>query len=506
MDEKIKNKTKKQSRIRLWFQAAWFVLTNGYVRGYTKGMIFNGNTKVVCLPGLNCYSCPGALGACPMGALQAVLGNASYRISLYVFGSIAAMGVVFGRLICGWMCPFGLFQDLLYRIKVKAKKKNLPGHKYLKYLRYVILVVFPILLVSLMLDVTGSSMPWFCEWICPSGMLLGAIPLVAVNTGLRAAIGGRFIWKMFILLAITVLSVFFFRPFCKYLCPLGAIYGLFNPISTYRLVIDTDKCVSCGTCQRACGMDIRTFETPNSPDCIRCGSCMAACPTGAIESTWHKTGQKIKSRCFIDDGDILPKRGAAAEAVPALAVDEGDLLQVSSAKPVFLGVLMLIAGASSIYSAIMTSVSTTFMNHFMIDVFHDSNIAGAFMGVFWCVSAAIVFLTGAYSIRFSKMPDRLLSINEKLKIAWRIALIGLLIGIVGIILSPETLSSYISPILLDSFVIVGIPLLMLQVGLMYREIKGKRRSHILWLVMSIVNTVMAFSSPWIVLYMMNHLD
>ena len=163
MNGKMDEKIKKHSRIRLWFQAAWFALTNGYVRGYTKGMIFNGGTKVLCLPGLNCYSCPGALGACPMGALQAVLGNASYRVSLYVFGCIAAMGVIFGRLICGWMCPFGLFQDLLYRIKTKAKRKNLPGHKYLKYLRYVILVVFPILLVSVMLDVTGSGMPWFCE-------------------------------------------------------------------------------------------------------------------------------------------------------------------------------------------------------------------------------------------------------------------------------------------------------------------------------------------------------
>lgn len=174
MNEKSDNTMKKQGRIRLWFQAAWFVLTNGYIRGYTKGQIFNGNTKVLCLPGLNCYSCPGALASCPMGALQAILGNASYRMSLYVFGLLGAFGVVFGRLICGWMCPFGFFQDLLYKIKIKVKKKNLPGHKYLKYLRYVILVLFPILLVSMMLDVTGTSMPWFCEWICPSGMLLAA--------------------------------------------------------------------------------------------------------------------------------------------------------------------------------------------------------------------------------------------------------------------------------------------------------------------------------------------
>ena len=181
MNDNTREKVKKQSAVRTWFQAAWFVLTNSYLRGYGTGTIFTGNTKVICLPGLNCYSCPGALGACPMGALQAVMGDSTYRISLYVFGMLAAMGALFGRLICGWMCPFGFFQDLLYKIPIKMKKKNLPGHKYLKYLKYVILVVFPILLVSIVTDLTGTSSPWFCEWICPSGMLLGAIPLVTMN-------------------------------------------------------------------------------------------------------------------------------------------------------------------------------------------------------------------------------------------------------------------------------------------------------------------------------------
>lgn len=487
---------RKQGRIRLWFQAAWFVLTNGYIRGYTKGMIFNGNTKVICLPGLNCYSCPGALGACPMGALQAVLGNASYRVSLYVFGCIAAMGVIFGRLICGWMCPFGLFQDLLYRIKVKAKKKNLPGHRYLKYLRYLILLVFPVLLVSLVVDETGSGMPWFCEWICPSGMLLGGIPLVTVNSGLRGAIGARFIWKMIILLAVTVLSVFFYRPFCKYLCPLGALYGLFNPVSGYRLVIDKDKCVSCGTCQKACGMDIRTFETPNSPDCIRCGRCMAACPAGAIESTWHKTGQKIKRRCFIDDGDVLPVRAAAYGPAPEVSAAEGVTLSVSRGKPVFLGILMLIAGVSTFYVA-ADYASSIFVSHFMIDLYRDANLGTAAMCILWSVSAVIVFLTGVYTIRFRELPERLLSVNEKLRAAWIIAVIGLVTGIAGVIASPVLLGGMITPVLFNTFIFAWIPVLMFQVWLMCREIDGRKSSQILWWIMSIINIPLVFSSPWI---------
>ena len=488
------NSIKKQSRIRLWFQAAWFVLTNGYVRGYTKGMIFNGNTKVICLPGLNCYSCPGALGSCPMGALQAVLGNASYRVSLYVFGMISAMGVLFGRLICGWMCPFGLFQDLMYRIKVKGKKKNMPGHRYLKYLRYVILVVFPILLVSLMLDVTGASMPWFCEWICPSGMLLGAIPLVAVNSGLRAAVGARFFWKLFILLAITVLAIFYYRPFCKYLCPLGAIYGLFNPISSYRLVIDKEKCVSCATCQKACGMDIRTFETPNSLECIRCGSCMSACPVGAISSTWRQTGQKIKSRCFRDDGDILPARKKEAETTAYVPSDEGIALSVSRGKAVFLGILMLIAGTISLILSVLMPVVSNLSSHFLIDIYQNTNVASVFMGILWCVASVIVILTGVYTIRFRKLPERLTSINEKLRAAWIIALIGVAIGAAGAVANIKTLSSFFTPMLLNPFIYACVPVLMLQVRMMCRETEGKKCSRGLWVIMSIVNILLALST------------
>ena len=503
MNGKMDEKIKKHSRIRLWFQAAWFALTNGYVRGYTKGMIFNGGTKVLCLPGLNCYSCPGALGACPMGALQAVLGNASYRVSLYVFGCIAAMGVIFGRLICGWMCPFGLFQDLLYRIKTKAKRKNLPGHRYLKYLRYVILVVFPILLVSVMLDVTGSGMPWFCEWICPSGMLLGAIPLVAVNSGLRAAVGARFIWKMFVLLAITVLSVFFYRPFCKYLCPLGAIYGLFNPVSSYRLVIDKDRCVSCGTCQKACGMDIKTFVTPNSPDCIRCGSCIAACPAGAIESTWHKTGQKIKKRCFTDDGDILPAHIKALESTgegnEALSAGDDTALSISSIKPVFLGMLMAIGGAGNLYVAIGT-LADTLQSHYLVDVYHDMNLGTAFTGALWCVSSVIVLMTGVYTIRFSRKPERLLSVNEKLRASWIIAIIGLVIGIAGVLTDFGTAMSLVAQLILNTFVYAGVLVMMLQAWLMCREIKGQKSSNILWLILSVINIVLVAASPWLFMY------
>ena len=76
---------KKQKNIRLWFQAAWFAVTNGYAKGFLEGKIYKGQIKYVCVPGLNCYSCPGALGSCPIGSLQAVLDSGKFRVSCYVF-------------------------------------------------------------------------------------------------------------------------------------------------------------------------------------------------------------------------------------------------------------------------------------------------------------------------------------------------------------------------------------------------------------------------------------
>lgn len=115
-----KRKSRRQT-VRLIIQAAFTALTNGYVRGFAEGKIFTGSTKYVCVPGLNCYSCPGALGACPIGALQATLGSNKYQFAFYVLGFLMIFGALFGRLVCGFLCPFGLVQDLLHRIPLPKK-------------------------------------------------------------------------------------------------------------------------------------------------------------------------------------------------------------------------------------------------------------------------------------------------------------------------------------------------------------------------------------------------
>ncbi len=281
-----------QSNFRHLCQAAWFALTNGYGKGFVTGKIYRGPTKVLCVPGLNCYSCPGALGSCPIGSLQAVLDSGQFVFSCYVFGFLLIFGSLFGRFVCGWLCPFGFVQDMVYKIPWLKKEKNLPGHKALRFLPYFILAFFVILLPSLVVDVMGTGSPWFCEYICPSGTLFAGIPLVLMNSGLRVTAGLRFIWKASLLLILLIIGIKIYRPFCKYLCPLGAIYGCLNPVALYRFQVDKEKCIKCKACQKVCGMDIKVWKHPNSAECIRCGACKAICPQKAISSTWEQLGRK----------------------------------------------------------------------------------------------------------------------------------------------------------------------------------------------------------------------
>ena len=135
--------------------------------------------------------------------------------------------------------------------------------------KYVILVLFVILLPLLVVDFTGQGDPWFCKYICPSGTLAAGIPLVLLNENLKLAVGNLFFWKVAILIVLIILALWVYRPFCKYLCPLGAIYSFFNPVALYRYQIDESACTKCGKCKKACKMDIKVWEKPNSLECIR---------------------------------------------------------------------------------------------------------------------------------------------------------------------------------------------------------------------------------------------
>lgn len=280
--DKNNNKFSKQlSRFRGWIQAAATLLTNIHLPNFIKGGIYQGKGKAVCVPGLNCYSCPGAAGACPIGSFQAVVGSSKFRFSYYITGFLILLGVLLGRFICGFLCPFGWLQELLH--KIPTKKLSTKKLKPLTYLKYVILLLAVVLLPAIVVNDLGMGDPFFCKYICPQGVLEGAIPLAAVNEGIRSALGPLFNRKLIILIVVVVLSVLFYRPFCKWICPLGAFYALMNKVSLLGIKVDEHKCVSCGKCARVCKMDVDVTKTPNHTECIRCGKCITSCPTDAIK-------------------------------------------------------------------------------------------------------------------------------------------------------------------------------------------------------------------------------
>ena len=226
-----KKQNTKNMKINEWprhgIQALWALITNSHVTGFVTGKIYTGKLKNACVPGLNCYSCPGAVGACPIGSLQAVIGSWNFKMAYYVVGFLIFIGAMVGRLIC------------------------------------------------------------------PAGTLEGGLPLVLLNKSMRSALGWLYIWKNVILVITIILSILIYRPFCKYICPLGALYSVFNPISLYKYRVDKDKCIKCGKCAKACQMIVDPVENSNSPECIRCGRCKKVCPTDAIQCGIRKTPDRL---------------------------------------------------------------------------------------------------------------------------------------------------------------------------------------------------------------------
>ena len=226
-----KKQNTKNMKINEWprhgIQALWAFITNSHVTGFVTGKIYTGKLKNACVLGLNCYSCPGAVGACPIGSLQAVIGSWNFKMAYYVVGFLIFIGAMVGRLIC------------------------------------------------------------------PAGTLEGGLPLVLLNKSMRSALGWLYIWKNAILVITIILSILIYRPFCKYICPLGALYSVFNPISLYKYRVDKDKCIKCGKCAKACQMIVDPVENSNSPECIRCGRCKKVCPTDAIQCGIRRTPDRL---------------------------------------------------------------------------------------------------------------------------------------------------------------------------------------------------------------------
>ena len=265
---------------RKWIQLYSALLHNAHLKGFLDGEIYEGAAKYACVPGLNCYSCPGAVGACPLGALQNALASAGHRTGWYVLGTLLLFGTILGRTVCGWLCPLGLIQELLNRIPTFKIRKS-RATRLLTGLKYILLAVF-VVAVPLWYGLKhGLPLPAFCKYICPAGTLEGAACLLSHpdNSGLFAMLGPVFTGKFVVLLLIGLACIFCYRSFCRFLCPLGALYGLFNRFCLVGVTVDADRCSGCGTCVRRCGMDVKRV---GDRECIHCAECMAVCSQKAI--------------------------------------------------------------------------------------------------------------------------------------------------------------------------------------------------------------------------------
>ena len=272
-------------RLRWLIQTLVAFGTNAYLLfPFGGSVIYQGPLKAVCSPGLNCYSCPGALLSCPVGAFQNFMASIRYstgfpQMGFLVVGYVGFIGSVVGRLSCGWLCPFGFIQELLHKIPTPKFSLWRP----LRYVKYGMLVVLVIALPALYVDSSGLGHPWFCMLVCPAGTLEGAMPLMALKPSLWTTIGIIF-WNKFTIMVLVIIgAILISRFFCRVICPLGAFYSLFSRISLVQLEFIEGNCVECGACIRRCPTGVVPNKEFDSRECVLCLRCVDACHFQALD-------------------------------------------------------------------------------------------------------------------------------------------------------------------------------------------------------------------------------
>ena len=231
-----------------------------------------------CVPGYNCMHCRYSLSGCPLGTMQRTLKDRHPYFSVELWGILIFFGFLIGRMVCGWGCPIGAMQGLLHKIPSPKIKKSTFTYK-LTYLKYVMLIVFVIGVPLVLSMVNGRGISFYCEYLCPV-LFLQSRGLTALVTGNLGRLGDMFSSHRFYLsLALVLSAVVIYRPFCRFLCPLGAFYSFFNKFAVFGMKVDADKCIGCDACIRQCKMDCQKV---GDRECIACGKCRGVCPTKAI--------------------------------------------------------------------------------------------------------------------------------------------------------------------------------------------------------------------------------
>ncbi len=204
---------------------------------------------------------------CPLAAVQNVIlkWNTAY---LLLFAVPTALSLLFGRVFCGYVCPFGAVQEWLH---VRRWAIRLP-HAIDRGLRWLKVALLVYLVVRVL--VTGT-ITLADETPFKALFLWGGTPLTIALSAIAAA-----------------LSIVIFRPFCAYGCPLGAFLGILSKFSLFQLTRGED-CSSCGVCTASCNSGACTNGDVDSADCLLCGACVDACPASCLKlrPRWRRTGQ-----------------------------------------------------------------------------------------------------------------------------------------------------------------------------------------------------------------------
>lgn len=271
------------------------------------------------------------LRSSPLIAISTLLTTKKVIASVMVGFGILLLSIFLGRYFCGWICPLGTSIDLMDRLIGKIKRKKTQSVRKFRAWKFSILIVVLIAaffslqfiwffdpIVIMTRTVTTSIYPLSVFFIEGTLNLLLGIglfqdTLFSIYDFLRETVlpvAPVFFERsiLFGLLFLGILSLNFFarRFWCRYLCPLGALFGLFSSFRiTKGISVDIDNCTQCGKCQRACKMDAINddFHSYNPIECVECMSCIPVCPTDAISYKmgfrWGREKTDISRRRFI---------------------------------------------------------------------------------------------------------------------------------------------------------------------------------------------------------------
>ncbi|MBU3175834.1 4Fe-4S binding protein [Clostridium estertheticum] len=188
--------------------------------------------------------------------------------TLIEFTTVIIVTIFLGRFFCGWVCAFGAYNDFIYLLSKKVFKINFKVNeevdKVLKYVKYVVLLLLVIVVWTMGSKVLDTTSPWdaFAQ--------ITNFPQVLFDYTIGVAL----------LLLITLGALFVERFFCRYLCPLGAVFNILSKIGILKIKKPTDKCGKCRICSNNCSMGLSLYKAQSvcGGDCINCFKCIEACP------------------------------------------------------------------------------------------------------------------------------------------------------------------------------------------------------------------------------------